>query len=388
MACAMLAKRTVRVTQAILAALPMLAAARVARADDPRVEARTHYARGLDLGAQNGYAGALREFNQAYAISPQFAVLYNIGQAHIALGQPTQAIEALSRYLKDGGDRIPAPRRRQVQIQIAVLRSQLPNPNLSPEAEAARAAGAAAGAAAGEAVAAAAAATTEANIAAPGTLALRCAEPGLKLLLDGRRIEPAASARGVPVSPGVHRLVLSGPGRRAAEQSLEVPAGVAAIVICESSLSAPAAERPHLSLDGPPVFSDAAANLETPTVHASTVGYILGGLGVALGGTALGFYLWNRGQYHDAQAEMAAIAPMKGTPAYYDRAVLYNEHVDAVGRDNSFAIGLAVASAGLIAGGIYLWRSDRKHGEHVDRGHRPSSFVAASPGGLSWNGVW
>ena len=388
MACAMLAKRTVGVTQAILAALPMLAAARVARADNPRGDARAHYARGLELGAQNGYEGALREFNQAYAISPQFAVLYNIGQARIALGQPAQAIEALARYLKDGGDRIPAPRRKQVQIQIAVLRSQLPNPNLSPEAEAARAAGAAAGAAAGEAVAAAAEAATEANtlVAAPGTLAVRCSEPGLKILIDGKRVEPAASARGVPVAAGVHRLLLSGPGRRGVEQSVEVPAGVAAMVICESALSVPAAERPRLSLDGPPVFVDAAANLENPTVRASTVKYILGGLGVALGGTALGVYLWNRGQYHDAQAERNALPP-EGTPAYHDPAVTYNEHVGAVVRDNELAIGLAVASVGLIAGGIYLWRSDRKHGERSAQ-NGPASFVAASPGGVSWSGVW
>jgi tetratricopeptide (TPR) repeat protein len=388
MACAMLAQRTVRVTQAILAALPMLAAARSARADDPRGDARGHYARGLELGAQNGYEGALREFNEAYAISPQFAVLYNIGQAHIALGQPAQAIEALSHYLKDGGDRIPAARRTQVQIQIAVLRSQLPNPNLSSQAEAARAAGAAAGAAVGEAVATASATAREANtfVAAPGTLTVRCSEPGLKILLDGRRIEPAASARGVPVAAGVHRLLLSGPGRRGAEQSLEVPVGVAAMVICESALSA-AAERPRLSLDGPPVFSDAAANLETPTVHASTVKYILGGLGVALGGTALGLYLWNRGQDHDAQAERNAL-PMQGTPAYRDSAVTYNEHVGSVVRDNDLAIGLAVASVGLIAGGIYLWRSDRRHAERSARGDRPSSVVAASLGGVSWSGVW
>jgi tetratricopeptide (TPR) repeat protein len=386
MACAMLAQRTVRVTQAILAALPMLAAAWSARADDPRGDARGHYARGLELGAQNGYAGALREFNEAYAISPQFAVLYNIGQAHIALGQPAQAIEALSRYLKDGGNRIPAPRRTQVQIQIAVLRSQLPNPNLSPVAEAARAAGAAAGAAAGQAVAAASAAAGEANafVAVPGTLAVRCSEPGLTVLLDGRRIEQATSARGVPVAAGVHRLLLSGPGRRGSEQSLEVPAGVAALVLCES---ASAAQRPRLALDGPPVFSDAAASLETPMVHASTVKYILGGLGVALGGTALGVYLWNRGQEQDAQAERNAL-PMPGTPGYRDGAVAYNEHVDAVVRNNDLAIGLAVASVGLIAGGIYLWRSDRRHGEKSARGDRPSSVVAASPGGLSWSGVW
>src|SRR5262249_33525822 len=121
-----------------LAALLVLAAAGVARADDPRVEARAHYAQGLALGAPNGYQGALREFEEAYALSPQYAVLYNIGQAHVALGHTAEAIDVLGRYLRDGGDRIAPARRTQVVRQIAELRTRL-NPEPTSEAEAARA---------------------------------------------------------------------------------------------------------------------------------------------------------------------------------------------------------------------------------------------------------
>src|SRR5690242_12704125 len=98
-----MAGRTVLSILALCTLPCALAAPRIARADDPRGDARAHYARGLELAAQNGYAGALREFNEAYNISPQYAVLYNIGQAHIALGQTAEAIEALGRYLRDGG---------------------------------------------------------------------------------------------------------------------------------------------------------------------------------------------------------------------------------------------------------------------------------------------
>jgi Tetratricopeptide repeat len=375
----------VRTTQAILATLPVLAAARVGHADDPRGDARAHYARGLELGAQNGYEGALREFKQAYAISPQFAVLYNIGQAQIALGHPAEAIEALSQYLRDGGARIPPTRRTQVQVQIAVLRSRLPNPDLPPEAEAARAAGAAAGAAAGEAVAAA----TEARspVAGPGTLSVRCPTPGLKLVLDGSRVDPLASIRGLPVSVGVHRLALTTPGHRSAEQSIDVPPGAATIVVCADLPSMPPTERARLSVDGPPVVSDVSASAPTPTVHASTVGYVLGGLGVALGGTALGLYLWNHGQYEDAQAEKASLPPATSA-SYYERAVQYNAHADAIGRDNTLTIALAVASVGLLGGGLYLLRSDRKHGNGSARLDGPRSWAALSPGGISWSGLW
>ena len=171
------------------------------RADDPRGEARAHYAKGLELAGQNGYEGALREFNAAYAISPQFAVLYNIGQAHIALGHTGEAIEALTRYLRDGGNRISPTRRTQVERQIVGLRSTLPNPEVTSEAEAARATRRPRRAAAGEAIEAASEGRAP-PVARPGTLTVRCPEPGLKLSLDGKRIDLAASSRGIALPGG------------------------------------------------------------------------------------------------------------------------------------------------------------------------------------------
>ena len=91
----------------------------------PRAQAGADYARGIELAEQGLFAAALEQFKSAYEKSPHFAVLYNIGQAQMALGRPIEAIEALTRYLRDGADQVPLSRREQVQAQVALLESRL-----------------------------------------------------------------------------------------------------------------------------------------------------------------------------------------------------------------------------------------------------------------------
>ncbi len=366
---------------ALCAALLAVVAARPGRADDPRSDARAHYARGLELAGQHGYEGALREFNEAYAISPQFAVLYNIGQAHVALGHTALAIDALTRYLRDGGDRVSPERRAQVERQLAWLRSSLPNPDLPSEAEAERAAAAAAGAAT-----AAAAEGVHATPSHLTTLTVRCPEPGLKVTVDGKHVDTAAVARGVPVTTGAHRLVLALPGRRPTEQTITVADATAAVVLCEA-LAPALGTGPTPSLQGPPVFSELAGSAATPTIHARTVAYVLAGLGVAFGGTAVGVYVWNRGQAQAAERERANLPPADST-AYYEPALQYNQDADNVNRASALTVGLAVASVGLLAGGVYLWLRDRHHADKTRAAGFERSWATVSPAGAIWGGVW
>ncbi len=373
-------------TTVLVAALLALGAGH-ARADDTRGDARAHYAKGLELGSQNGYEGALKEFNEAYAISPQFAVLYNIGQAQLALGHTAEAIEALDRYLRDGGDRIAPARRQQVERQIAQLRLKLPNPEVPTETEAERATAVAAGSAAGEAIAS----VSEGSRAAPprpGTLTVRCADPALRLALDGKRLDLAASSRGIGLPAGPHHLVLSAPGRRSTDETLEIADGGAALVICENFAPAATApvSLPTRPIDGPPVFSEVTAGAATPTIHSQTVAYLLGGLGLALGGTAVGISLWNRGQNANVNTENANLDPT--SPGYYDRAIKYNDDAEAVRRNSLLTIGFAVASVGLLTGGVYLFLHERKRDEKRGEAGGPRSWAALTPGGFSLTGVW
>ncbi|HEY6478262.1 MAG TPA: hypothetical protein VI456_16905 [Polyangia bacterium] len=376
----MVASRTVLRSLALLAGLlATLGSGRMGRAEDPRVEARAHYAKGLELAGQSGYEAALREFNAAYNISPQFAVLFNIGQAHIALGQTVEAIDALTRYLHDGGERISPTRRAQVERQIAGLRSTLPNRERASEAEAARATPS-------EAIEAEPEGSRGAG-GRPGTLTVRCPERGLKLMLDGQRIDSVASSQGLALPGGTHHLVMSAPGRRSVEETFEIGEGGAALVICENLLPAiaPPAIVPLQPVDSSFAFAAVPPSPNTPIVRAKTVAYILGGLGVALGGTAIGVYFWNRGQYEDAQNELTYL---QLHPTDTERAQSYNAEVDALHRNSYLTIGLAVASVGLLGGGTYLYLYQGKRDAKQGQSDSARSWASVTPGGLFWNGVW
>jgi hypothetical protein len=73
----------------------------------------------LYAGAE--YVLALVEFERAYQLSPNYRVLYNIGQVRIQLGRYARAFEALTQYVKEGGDTIDAERRAAVQKDIDML---------------------------------------------------------------------------------------------------------------------------------------------------------------------------------------------------------------------------------------------------------------------------
>jgi tetratricopeptide (TPR) repeat protein len=87
----------------------------------PVEEARLRYARGLSLYAGAEYVLALVEFERAYQLSPNYRVLYNIGQVRIQLGRYARAFEALTEYMKQGGDAIDPERRAAVQKDIDML---------------------------------------------------------------------------------------------------------------------------------------------------------------------------------------------------------------------------------------------------------------------------
>lgn len=78
-----------------------------------------HFKRGLELAKASEYDAAVEQFQRAHALSPHFAVLYNLGQAHVLAGRPVEAASILKRYLEEGDNAIPAKRREQVELTIA-----------------------------------------------------------------------------------------------------------------------------------------------------------------------------------------------------------------------------------------------------------------------------
>jgi hypothetical protein len=130
--------RRVPARQIALSVLFALGLTRFAAADETRDAAGAHYAHGIQLAADGNYEAALQEFSAAYAISPQFSVLYNIAQAQIALDHPTQAIELFAKYLSEGQDRIPDARRQRVQALMASLGARLAELSITTDRPSAR----------------------------------------------------------------------------------------------------------------------------------------------------------------------------------------------------------------------------------------------------------
>jgi hypothetical protein len=133
MMCTMLRRCTaVAVTVALAgASLPAVAQTPPARPAAPETpgdvttQAAAHYARGVKLYQEDDFRAALIEFNRAYELAPNWAVLYNLGQSYYQLRDYPSALNTMEKYVQVGGANIPADRRSQVDREIGELRGRV-----------------------------------------------------------------------------------------------------------------------------------------------------------------------------------------------------------------------------------------------------------------------
>lgn len=83
-------------------------------------EARDHFMRGVELFQNAEHEAALAEFFRANELAPHYGLLYNIGLVQAHLQDYPAAVEALDRYLSEGGDEIQA--RRQTEVRQLLRR--------------------------------------------------------------------------------------------------------------------------------------------------------------------------------------------------------------------------------------------------------------------------
>lgn len=305
----------------------LLASARAAAADPSdaaRAAASQHYERGLELAGAGDYQGALDEFLAAYETSPHFAVLYNVGQAYISLERPVEAVDALERYLAEGRDRLPAERVARIEQQIAAERAQIAELRISIDAESA------------------------------------------SIEVDGTRVGSSPLAAPLRVAAGTHLVLVEAPGRPRAMRSVTLSPGQTLDLAIElpEAPSAPMPAPPP-QIEPSPMHAASASTAPTaavPTETAPSAGsdtrwlvYTLAGTGVALGGAALGTYLWNRGRYDSWQAEDDALAAERVSGSYEQRQLANNELGASIDRVESVTLGLAIASGVALAGAATLF---------------------------------
>jgi tetratricopeptide (TPR) repeat protein len=99
--------------------------------DDPIEVSHGHFDRGVEFVQDGDLRAASIEFKRAYAASPNYKVLYNLGQVSNELREYIDAQAYYRRYLSDGGNEIEPARRRDVEAILAKLSGRIANLMLS-----------------------------------------------------------------------------------------------------------------------------------------------------------------------------------------------------------------------------------------------------------------
>jgi hypothetical protein len=122
-------RRFAKVTSGALVALTLglVPTSRAHAADVPITEeARTHFAAGVALlqdPKAPRYEEAYREFKAAYAASPSYKILGNLGLCAMKIERDAEAIAAYEKYLKEAGPELTQAERDQAQRDLLTLKT-------------------------------------------------------------------------------------------------------------------------------------------------------------------------------------------------------------------------------------------------------------------------
>ena len=133
----------------------------------PSGSAREYFARGVEQAEVGDFDSAVSNFEQAYLLSPHYAVLYNLGQAYSAIGKPIEATRAFEMYLEGGGAKIAVDRQTEVRQLIQQSKKRI------------------------------------------GHVAVEIQPADAKLFIDGRAIDSAALRGPLSLTVGVHGVALT-----------------------------------------------------------------------------------------------------------------------------------------------------------------------------------
>lgn len=169
----------------LLGALGGSAFAQNAPQPDPAAvaEARQRFQRGVDLYEERNYTAAMVEFQRAYELTRNPAVLYNISATHELSGHMVEALDAMLEYERLAPQEAVAARRAEVDAALARIRRSI------------------------------------------ATLIVRVEAQGLTLAVDGLQRSVSEARTGLRVAAGRHRVTLSAPHYQTREEEFDVSGG-------------------------------------------------------------------------------------------------------------------------------------------------------------------
>jgi hypothetical protein len=229
------------------------AASAPAPSADSQAQASAHYARGVKLYQEDDFRAALIEFNRAYELAPNWAVLYNLGQSHYQLREYPDALRTLEKYVQEGGDAITPERRAQVDREIGELRGRV------------------------------ARVTAASNV------------DGADVALDGAPLGKTPFAEPVVVGEGRHQLTISKPGYLPATKVVDIAGSDNLTIRLDLTPEAPV-------LPSTPVVHD------SPSYTVAAVGGAFAVAGIAVG-TVFGVLAMNNKSSLGSECSAAKVCP-------------------------------------------------------------------------------
>ncbi len=302
-------------------------------------EARAHFSAGVNLlqdpdGAR--YEEAYREFKEAYAKSPSWKILGNLGISAMKLERDSEAIAAIKQYLAEGGKRIDPEERAQFQRDLSTLESGVAQLVLQTEP--------------------------------PGATIEDERRPA-----SGQPIQNSYAAAGplqIGVRPGRHRFTAKLAGRADAVWEVELSPRQQAshtFTLAEVVAAAPAAQPATAPAPPPTLAADTSSPKSTNGMR--TGAYIALGAGVVGLGVGTIFGLKAKSNYRDANAITNDNCPSSGPcelpGSLFDRR-------QGLGNDGDAAktlsiIGFVVGGVGLASGVTLFVLSSKKEGAAAAR---------------------
>lgn len=297
-------------------------------------EARAHFSAGVNLlqdpdGAR--YEEAYREFKAAYATSPSWKILGNLGLSAMKLERDSEAIDAIKKYLAEGGKKIDADERAQFQRDLSTLESGVAQLVLQTEP--------------------------------PGAVIEDERRPA-----SGQPIQNSYSGNGplqIGVRPGRHRFTAKLAGRVDAVWEVELSPRQQAshtFTLAEPAAAAPAAPAPAAPTPAPTAAVDTGSAKSGNGMR--TGAYVAFGAGVVGLGVGTIFGLKAKGNYREANDITSDNCPSSG-PCELP-ASLFDKR-QRLGKDGDSAktlsiVGFALGGVGLAAGVTLFVLSNKKEG--------------------------
>ncbi|MCC6214151.1 MAG: PEGA domain-containing protein [Polyangiaceae bacterium] len=160
-----------------------------ASTEPAQARAKRHFKSGVKLFQDGNFAGALAEFEAAYALEPRGATLQNVALSLKKLFRYAQAAEQLERLVRLHAGELTEEQRRTVDLAIEELRSLV------------------------------------------GSVVLRIRPADARVALGGRVVAAAERERPIVLDVGEHALVVEAPGFERVTRTLRVAGGQAGVPV-------------------------------------------------------------------------------------------------------------------------------------------------------------